>query len=308
MNKTLKIVRVVVSIAAFVLLGVGLTCVLWFIPGVDNLLCDIQFGPAVLGMSIVTVISWLLITVIFGRIYCSTVCPMGTLMDVSVRVSKLSKRGRNRVFRYEAPDVKIRYVFLVVTVVSVLVGFMFLPSVLDPYNLFCRICESVFNPILLFFARKLGEFGIESQYAAMAVSSSVASSILATLLFATTVAVSMMFGRVICNTMCPIGTILGLFSRYSIFQFEIDTDLCTQCRKCEYVCKSHCIDMQDHVVDGSRCVVCFNCTDVCPNGAMRYTTSRKSLSAPLMQRIKILNKQAEPSYDSVNSISKKLKK
>ncbi len=57
------------------------------------------------------------------------------------------------------------------------------------------------------------------------------------------------------------------------------------CRKCEKVCKSECINLNDHVVDGSRCVACFNCVDACDSDAIRYTTRRKKLALPMMQRI-----------------------
>ena len=297
-----------VSVVVFVLLGAGLTCSVWFIPAVEDLLCDIQLGPAILGMSLCVIAFWLIVTIALGRIYCSTLCPMGTLMDISSKAVKLTARGRRRAYHYELPDTRVRIAFLLVALASALIGFVFLPSVLDPYSVFCRICAGVFNPMLTFFVHEFGEVGIQSQYIAVAVTSSVASSILATLLFAATVAVSMLSGRTICNTTCPVGTILGAISRYSLYQFDIDTDLCTQCRRCEHVCKAHCIDMQDHVVDGSRCVVCFNCVDVCPNKAIRYTTNRKRLATPLMQRIKTLGRQAEPSFDSTNTMSKNLKK
>lgn len=308
MGRVLKIMRVLVSLVVFMLLGAGITCTLWLIPGISDFLSEIQLGPAILGLSLTVIAVWLLLTILFGRIYCSTVCPMGVLMDISARIPKLTARGRRRVYRYDGPDNKLRGAMLIIALISALVGFNFLLSVLDPYSVFCRICNDVCNPILAFVARKLDGVGLEGGYAAMAVTTSVASSIFATLILVITMAVSMMFGRTICNTMCPVGTILGAISRYSIYQFDIDTDLCTQCRKCESVCKSRCIDMQDHVVDSTRCVVCFNCVSVCPNNALRYTTNRKRLSTPLMQRIKTPGRQAEPTFDSANTISKNLKK
>lgn len=308
MTRALKIARVVVSVAVFLFLVAGLSCAMWFIPGVESLLCGVQLGPAVLGMSLTVIALWLLITLVFGRIYCSTVCPMGTLMDISVRVKNLTSKGRKRKYHYENPNTSFRLLFLLTAILGALDGFIILPSVLDPFNAFCRICTGVFNPVLGFISGGLAEIGVNSQYVAMAVTSSVASSIIALALFVVVFVVSMLFGRAICNIMCPVGTILGMVSRYSIFQFDIDTDLCTQCRSCEQVCKSCCIDMKDHVVDGSRCVVCFNCINVCPNRAIRYTASRKRLATPLMQRIKNLEQQAEPSLDSVDTISKKLKK
>lgn len=92
-------------------------------------------------------------------------------------------------------------------------------------------------------------------------------------------------GRTFCNSLCPVGSALGCVSRYSLLHIDIDTDLCTNCGQCEDVCKAACINLADHLVDGSRCVNCFNCLTVCPNeGAIRYTSSRKALSTPLMQR------------------------
>lgn len=92
-------------------------------------------------------------------------------------------------------------------------------------------------------------------------------------------------GRIFCNTLCPVGTILGCVSRNSAMRIDIDTDRCIQCRRCEHVCKAECIDMQSHVVDMSRCVVCFDCLPVCPNDAIRYTTERHQLAIPMMQKI-----------------------
>lgn len=308
MNKLLKISRIVVSLVVFGFMATGLTCSVWFIPGVDNFLCDIQLGSAIISMSLAVFAFWILLTLVFGRIYCSTVCPMGTLMDISSESVRMVRRGRKRVYRYEPPSTWVRYGFLAVAVVCLLMGFILLPSVLDPYAAFCRVCAGFFNPMLKFFIKELGQAGVYSHYVALSITTSVAASIIATFLFAVTVTMAMVSGRTICSTVCPVGTILGMVSRFSIFQFDIDTDLCTNCRRCEYACKAHCINLDDHVVDGSRCVVCFDCVNACRDKAIRYTTDRKRLSAPLMQRIKNPGRQTEPTFDSVDNLTKKLKK
>jgi ferredoxin len=56
--------------------------------------------------------------------------------------------------------------------------------------------------------------------------------------------------------------------------------------------------MNDHVVDGSRCVNCFNCINVCPDDAIRYTSRRKQLSIPMMQSLKDLKRVPETTLDS----------
>ena len=75
-------------------------------------------------------------------------------------------------------------------------------------------------------------------------------------------------GRLICNTVCPVGSALGLISRYSIMKMDINTDLCTGCLKCVETCKGSCIDPSSHTIDSSRCVMCLNCAAVCPNKAI----------------------------------------
>jgi formate hydrogenlyase subunit 6/NADH:ubiquinone oxidoreductase subunit I len=77
-------------------------------------------------------------------------------------------------------------------------------------------------------------------------------------------------GRWYCNSICPVGTFLGLVSRVSIFRPVIDTAKCTKCGLCEKGCKGECIDSKAMTVDMSRCVACFDCIDKCRFGAMKY--------------------------------------
>ncbi len=77
-------------------------------------------------------------------------------------------------------------------------------------------------------------------------------------------------GRLYCNTICPVGTLLGLISRVSIFKIKMLESSCTKCGKCAFACKSSCIDVKNLEVDFSRCVGCFNCIQVCPEDAIMY--------------------------------------
>ena len=92
-------------------------------------------------------------------------------------------------------------------------------------------------------------------------------------------------GRVFCNTVCPVGALLGATTHVSMLSFDINPDLCIHCGKCEEVCKGRCINSTVSVVDNTRCVTCFNCTAVCPNGAITWRAGRHRLSWPLLQRI-----------------------
>ena len=82
-------------------------------------------------------------------------------------------------------------------------------------------------------------------------------------------------GRTYCNTICPVGTILGLLSRYAWLRPHIDTSKCNSCGLCARNCKASCIDPKEHRIDYSRCVTCMDCLETCHKGAITYTHPRK---------------------------------
>ena len=93
------------------------------------------------------------------------------------------------------------------------------------------------------------------------------------LVFSVIVLVSLSYkkGRLFCNTICPVGTLLGLISKFSIFKIVINEDSCKGCGKCEKVCKAECIDSASKEVDFTRCVSCFNCFESCPTDGLKYS-------------------------------------
>ncbi len=78
-------------------------------------------------------------------------------------------------------------------------------------------------------------------------------------------------GRTYCNTVCPVGTVLGFFAKYSLFKPVIDASKCNSCSLCSRNCKSKCIDYKNHSIDYSRCVACFDCVGVCRKSAISYS-------------------------------------
>lgn len=85
-------------------------------------------------------------------------------------------------------------------------------------------------------------------------------------------------GRTYCNTICPVGTVLGLLSQFAMLRPVIDKSKCTGCRLCERGCKASCINIKNNTIDRSRCVACFDCISNCRQGAISYKFSwgRKS--------------------------------
>lgn len=81
-------------------------------------------------------------------------------------------------------------------------------------------------------------------------------------------------GRTYCNTICPVGTVLGFLSRYSYFKPVIDTSKCNGCGLCARNCKSSCINPKAHEIDYSRCVACMDCLGKCRQGAINMYRGR----------------------------------
>lgn len=284
MNRILKILRVAVSLLVFLIITGALTALPLTIYPLAQWIEKIQFLPAVILFSLVVFVGWLIITLIFGRIYCSSVCPLGTLMDICSRTRLIISP---RDYRFSRANLRIRNLALIVVLVCLMAGYLAIPTIISPYSAFCRICSELLTPLYSFVTGTQSQTGLSwwNNVVSKAMTGWASASVaLISLLIIISLAVSK--GRIICNTICPVGTTLGFISRFAIFQFDIDTDKCTNCRKCEYACKSSCIDLNDHIVDGSRCVNCFNCVNVCPNDAIRYTFRRKQLSIPMMQSVK----------------------
>lgn len=277
---TLRWGRIVVSILCLGILTGGLTFSVGRLPGAAALIARIQILPAVATFAIVIFIGWLLATLLFGRIYCSTVCPLGTLQDISSRVL----RPRGSIYRFSRPVRALRYPVLVAVLTCMMAGFMIVPSILDPYTAFERLCLACLRPLA--GSPPLAEpTPTDTFLPPLTIAmTSIAGAIVAVASMGVVVIMSSRGGRTFCNTICPVGTTLGIISRYAIFQMDIDTDRCTNCRRCVDVCKASCIDLTDHVVDSSRCVVCFDCTDACRDNAIRFTPGRKQLSIPMMEQ------------------------
>lgn len=270
----LRAVRVVVSLTMLALMTVALTTGEAALARRLGWVAAIQIVPLTLAGATTGLVAWLAATMVLGRVYCSTVCPLGALQDVAARSRRIGRGWKSRrPYHYTPPKNILRGGVLVVTIACALLGFALIPSLLDPYSAYGRIGSELLRPVAEWVA---GDPVAVSSWLAFAVAAVTLAGVWIT---------AAASGRTVCNTICPVGSLLGILSRNSILHFDIDTDLCTNCRSCERVCKSRCISLDDHLVDGSRCVVCFDCADACPEGAIRYTTRRKRLSTPLMQRI-----------------------
>lgn len=276
---TLRRIRIIVSVLFIVLFAVAFLDIKHILPTyLINYFIYLQFVPSIFNFfNAYTLIAtgFILVcafVILFGRVYCSSVCPIGTIQDISSNISK--KFNRRKRYHYTKEIKWLRYSLLVVSIVSFFTIGMFIINLLDPYSNAGRIFAQLINPLVVgvnnFISYTLANF---NNYAVYPVDLKNYSYLLA--LFPFTFLIIILYlsykrGRLYCNTICPVGTLLGLFAKISLFKLKIDKTECEGCGVCEKVCKSECINFDEKEIDFSRCVACFNCIDICPSEVISY--------------------------------------
>lgn len=263
-----KAVRVLAALAVLLLFVLGFVNLANREPaGWEHAVERLQLVPAALG--VLNGVAWaglvlaglLVATLIFGRVYCSFLCPLGILQDIVIRARRVVDRLRGRerkgaAIRYAKPVPWVRYVVLGAVLLSLPLGVVLLLGWLDPYTIAGRLMAAVVNPLASALAPESsadwGRYG-----AALGV---------VVVIGLIPLGMAWWRGRLYCNTICPVGALLGLLSRRPLLRLGMPADACVLCGKCLKACKSNCIDLKRHWVDTSRCVACYNCVSACPNG------------------------------------------
>jgi len=235
-------------------------------------MAKIQFLPAVLALNVGVVVGLIILTLLLGRVYCSVICPLGIFQDILSWFS--SKHKRNR-FSYTPARRWLRIIVLVVFVVLILLGFTSIASLIAPYSAYGRIATNLFAPLyqcgndlLASIAKWFNSYAFYSVDFVWIKSG--ITFIVAIITFIVIGQMAWHGGRNYCNTICPVGTVLGFFSRFSFFKIFIDTSKCNGCKLCARNCKSSCINPEAHKVDYSRCVACMDCIGNCHQSAIHY--------------------------------------
>lgn len=230
------------------------------------------FRPSALALTIGVTIFWLAITCIAGRIYCSTVCPIGTLQALVIKLRRRVDKGM-RPYRFE-PAKKVRYNLLWIYLATLVVAQPTFAFIIEPWNIW----------------RNMFSIGIPEDLALSW--PTIGASLIVGIIFGviSLIAIPLLAwrdGRLFCNAVCPVGTVLGWAGQLGRVQIAIDPDRCISCLKCEDICQSKCIKVVSRYVDNSRCVRCLDCIAVCPTDskAIGFTTTRTRPAAPLLNKV-----------------------
>ena len=239
-------------------------------------MAKVQALEAVLAINTVVIAVLVLLTLILGRIYCSVICPLGVMQDLFGWIGKRAKKNR---YSYSPEKRWLRYTMLVVFIAPLVTGGGIIVQLLAPYSAFGRIMTMILQPVwkwgnnlLAAMAESMDSYAfyeVDVWLKSMPVLLIAALTLLILLLLA------WRNGRTYCNTICPVGTVLSFFSRFSLLKIHFDSDKCRNCSLCSKNCKAACIDYKTHTVDHSRCVTCGDCLDSCKFGALKYGLSPK---------------------------------
>ncbi len=273
----LRKLRIVLAVSCFAGVCLLFCDVSGILPVKLAFLGKVQLVPALLSGNFAVVAGLAVLTLLFGRVYCSTLCPLGVMQDLLVRL------GKRRRYSYSKNKVWLRAAALLLFTLAFFAGAQLLFSMLEPYSAFGRIAGSLLAPAwqsgsntLAALAERAGSFAVgptplwQKGMAALAA---------AVLTLGVIGALALRSGRTWCNTLCPVGAFLGLLSRFSLFRPRIDAAACVRCGLCAKSCKASCLDSVSASVDSSRCVACYNCLEACNRQAISYTPSWKAGNA-----------------------------
>ena len=268
---TLRKIRITLATVMFL----GLTWLFLDFTGTAHVflswMAKVQLLEAVLALNVVVVAALVLLTLVFGRIYCSVICPLGIMQDLFGWLGKRVKKNR---YTYSKALTPLRWAVCAVFVVALVRGFGSLAQLLAPYSAFGRIATNLLQPVYVAGNNVLASIAEHYDSYAFYHSDVWMRSAISLGIAAVTLAVLAVLawrnGRTWCNTICPVGTVLSLFAKFSWLKIRFDEDKCKNCSLCTKNCKASCIDFKTHTVDATRCVVCGDCIERCKFGALKY--------------------------------------
>jgi ferredoxin len=279
-NHSLRKLRIVISIVFLVSLSLIFLDVKDYFPSwFRESFLFLQFVPSLLNF--ITIAGWIalgflvvgILTLLFGRVYCSFVCPLGILQDIITRISNLFRKKKRRFKFLKARNI-LRYSILAVVVIAAFSGFIIVLGWLDPFSIFGRFMTHMVRPFYIYINNGISSmlfgWGVYSLHPLDFRAYSWASMGVAAALITLVVWMSAAYGRQYCNTVCPVGTLLGFLSKFSLYKIRLDHELCNSCALCQHACKAGCIDTKEKTLDMSRCVACYNCLTVCKSNGVLY--------------------------------------
>jgi len=249
-------------------------------------------------------------TFLLGRFFCGWICPLGTLNHFFGNLRSESKRGKQRIEsnRYKGWQA-LKYYILIALLVSSLFGSQFLAA-LDPIALTVRSLALSLLPAANYALYAVLDLLWRSGVSGLRFTADVLHFLLKDtilsfkqpyfrqafflgLVFLAVLALNLRVTRFWCRALCPLGALLGWFSRWSVLGLEKRSRQCGDCTRCLLHCQGG-----DDPIPGARwrkaeCHLCFNCVADCPEGVLGFrflapSPTEAVLDGPDLQRRRAL--------------------
>ncbi len=228
-----------------------------------------------------------IITIVLGRFFCGWVCPVGTIHNAMSFLRKKEYWGERRRW---LPYQRGKYYILIFFLLSAFFSLQLL-GILDPLSFLYRSIAIGVNPGFNFSARVFFDSIYFSGMGAVAAVSEPVYSFLKenilsfqqpvfvqglfiTALFTGILILNLYRRRFWCRYLCPLGALLGLFSKLSLLRLVVD-EKCTNCMLCSRKCPAEADPQSTDTWKKTECYLCWNCVEICPTKAISFTSSLK---------------------------------
>jgi polyferredoxin len=218
------------------------------------------------------------VTLLFGRVFCNWICPYGSLHQFVGWLFN-TRSGKERITSNEYRNFYwVKYAILAVMLIMAAFGSLQI-GLLDPICLMYRTFATVIAPATDMALSEASQAatvaGFDSNFIdnlkfAPGVGSRVfmGSFWIGVMIFVL-VGMNVIIPRFFCRVLCPLGALLGVLSRFSLFRINRDVHKCTDCNLCLTRCEGAADPMGQ--VRLSECFSCMNCIDDCPEDALSFT-------------------------------------
>lgn len=235
-------------------------------------------------------LSLIIITILFGRVFCGWACPLGTLHNITGALKKVTPDAQ------VSDWYRVKYYILIFVLVSSLFTLQ-LVGIMDPlsflirslsvsiYPLFNYSVRSVFDAVYNMNVRGIVDIS-ESIYSFL--KKSVLSfqqpfynqAVFVGTLFFSILALNLLERRFWCRYLCPLGALLGILSRYSFLKRSV-SEGCTSCGACAPVCQGNASPDNKEGWKDTECLYCWNCDDICPQNAVSFGFQKNKTSVAM---------------------------
>lgn len=208
------------------------------------------------------------LTLLFGRVFCNWICPYGSLHQFVGWLFNVDSAKENFDKNRYRPLFALKYLILVVFLILAAMGALQI-GLLDPICLMYRTVATVFAPMWDMGISGVGVASLDGLKFAPGVPARVfVGSFWIGVLLTALVAANLIIPRFFCRVLCPLGALLGIFSRFALFRINRDVHKCTDCNVCLWRCEG-ASDPQG-MLRQSECFSCMNCIDDCPEDALSF--------------------------------------